>query len=71
MPTSRTCGKCKFFLKANWNDSPGDIHFGRNGICDKYDYNVVSDGSYAVSCDGYSGKRYNRDKANRQQHQPE
>jgi len=60
MASGRTCGKCMYFCKINWNDSPGSIGFGRNGICEKYDYNVYSDGTYAQKCKGYDGKKYKR-----------
>lgn len=57
---SKTCGKCRYFQKINWNDRPGVSVFGRNGLCKKYDYNVVSDGSYASVCPGYKKKKYKR-----------
>ena len=62
MPSGKTCGKCVFFLKINWNDKPKGLAFGRNGLCEKYDYNVMSDGTYAQKCRGYTGKRFKRVK---------
>ena len=62
MSFGKTCGKCKNFLKVNWHDSPNDEALGQNGICERYDYNVRSDGTYAQSCLGYKGKRYVRPK---------
>ena len=58
MSFGKTCGKCKYFLKINFNDKP--TFYQRNGICEKYDYNICSDGTYAQKCSGYTGKRYNR-----------
>jgi hypothetical protein len=57
-----TCGKCEYFTKVNWNDRPRSLCFGRNGLCEKYDYNVCSDGTYARICKGYKHKRYKREK---------
>jgi len=49
MSSNKTCGKCTYFLKVNWSDPPGSLgsRSGRNGLCEKYDYNVSSDGTYA------------------------
>lgn len=58
MASNKTCGKCQFYLKVNWNDYPRSIAFGRNGICKKYDYNIKSDGTYAQRCHGYKPKKY-------------
>lgn len=60
MSSGKTCGKCKYFLKINFNDKP--TFRQRNGICEKYDYNICSDGTYAQKCSGYTGKRYIRHK---------
>jgi len=62
MSTGKTCGGCQYFSKVNWNDRPDSITFGRNGLCEKYDYNVGSDSSYAKNCQGYKGKRFKRIK---------
>ena len=62
MASKRTCGKCLFFSKINWNDKPNSTSFGRNGLCDKYDYNVFSDGTYACWCPGYKKKKYVRER---------
>lgn len=62
MAKSRTCGKCIFFIKVNWHDGPKEhLHcFGRNGLCEKYDYNVRSDGTYAAKCKGFKKINYKR-----------
>lgn len=60
MASGKTCGKCEFFLKVQWNDKPGSLVYGRNGICEKYDYNAVSDSTYAQQCKGYKHKQYKR-----------
>jgi hypothetical protein len=50
MPTGKTCGNCKNFIRVrrSWFQQGG-----RNGLCDFYDYNCNSDSSYAKECPGY------------------
>jgi hypothetical protein len=51
---SRTCGNCKHFIRIkNWGS-------GRNGMCDKLDYNVHADGHFAKGCEKYQSKKYQR-----------
>lgn len=55
----RKCGNCAFFVRIKfWGGT-------RNGLCDKFDYNVHSDSSYAKSCKGYKSIKYIRVKANK------
>jgi len=58
----KRCGQCEFFLKIKWNDNAKSSlpSKKRNGICEKYDYNVLSDGTYASICKGYKKKKYER-----------
>jgi len=56
----RTCGRCVNFIKVNWNDKPRSM--GRNGLCDKYDYNINSDSTYATQCKGFKKKAWIRKK---------
>lgn len=60
MATGRACGKCRYFIKVNWQDKPGGLAKGRNGLCGKYDYNVMADGTFATGCIGYKTKKYSR-----------
>jgi len=54
MASGKTCGRCQYFLKVKgWGNT-------RNGLCEKYDYNVNSDGTYAQKCDGYKSIKYKR-----------
>ena len=56
MPVGKTCGNCKYFIRIQkWGR-------GRNGLCDKTDYNCHSDSSYAKDCKYYRAKRYERTK---------
>ena len=66
MAAGKTCGRCEFFRKVNWNDRPGSICFGRNGLCEKNDYNICSDSTYAQKCKYYEHRKYNRLKHNQQ-----
>jgi len=50
MPTGKTCGNCKNFVRIRF---PWFQQGGRNGLCDFYDYNCNSDSSYAKECPGY------------------
>ena len=51
---ARRCGNCAFFVRIkDWGGS-------RNGLCDKFDYNVHSDGAYAKSCKSYKSIKYTR-----------
>jgi hypothetical protein len=53
---SRKCGNCTFFVRIkSWGGT-------RNGFCNKLDYNVNSDSSYAKSCRGYKSIKYIRVK---------
>ena len=63
MAFGKTCGKCIYFQKINFNDK--SIFYRRNGICEMYDYNVCSDGTYAQKCKGYKAKKYNRKTDNK------
>ena len=58
MASNKTCGKCRFFSKVDWNDRPGSLADGRNGLCAKYDYNINSDGTYAQKCLGYKANKF-------------
>ena len=55
----RKCGNCSFFVRIK------DWGGGRNGLCNKFDYNVHSDSSYAKSCNGYKAVKYIRLKVNK------
>ncbi len=56
MPTGKTCGNCKNFVRVkDWGE-------GRNGVCSVFDYNCDTDSSYAKKCKGYRAKSYSRDK---------
>jgi len=56
MPTGRVCGNCFYFVRIKKYGN------GRNGICDKTDYNCRSDGSYAKKCKFYKSKKYKRER---------
>lgn len=55
MPTGRVCGGCLYFVRIR------SFGRGRNGICDKYDYNCSTDSSYAKKCESYRPLKYKRD----------
>ena len=57
MPTGKTCGNCARFIRIKSHNFQG---FGRNGICDLYDYNCHSDSTYAQFCKKY--KKHNKIK---------
>lgn len=58
----KTCDKCEYFLKVNWNDKTDSFIPHRNGMCKKYDYNVEMDSNYAEKCNGYKQKKYRREQ---------
>jgi hypothetical protein len=51
---SKRCGNCQHFVRIKgWGR-------WRNGLCDKLDFNLKADSSYAQSCKLYKGKRHSR-----------
>jgi hypothetical protein len=62
MPYGKTCGRCLYFIKVRWNDNPREHShcFGRNGICEITDFNVMSDSGYAKRCKYYKHRKYDR-----------
>jgi hypothetical protein len=55
---SKRCGNCTFFVRIkDWGGT-------RNGLCDKFDYNVHADSTYAKTCKGYAALQYKRQKTN-------
>ena len=51
---TRTCGNCVYFTRVK------DWGSGRNGLCDKFDYNCHTDSTYAKKCKGYKALKYKR-----------
>jgi len=56
--SSKSCGQCGLFIRIK------SLGGKRAGICDKYDYNLKSDSTYAKRCKSFSAKKYNRKVSN-------